>query len=253
MTSTTKFYLGTHNPSWIWNKSDFSLFVSRNRLLQYKTFRKASVPSWALDSGGFSELHLKGKWEMSAPEYARFVRRCQLEIGSLDFAAPQDWMCEDSSLQATGLTAEDHQNRTVQNFAELRELLGKLVIPVLQGTTVDSYLDCWKLYESAGIDLLGEPRVGLGSVCRRQGSKEIKILVDSLRPLKLHGFGVKKTGLQHCSRGDFLSADSLAWSFSARRLPPLAGHSARHKNCANCYEFASIYRSDLLKKVKGLK
>jgi hypothetical protein len=44
--------------------------------------------------------------------------------------------------------------------------------------------------------------------------------------------------------GDALvSADSMAWSARARREAPLPGHP--HKNCANCLEFALLWRGAL--------
>jgi hypothetical protein len=33
----------------------------------------------------------------------------------------------------------------------------------------------------------------------------------------------------------------MAWSFDARRKPTTCG-SKTHKNCANCYEYASLWR-----------
>jgi hypothetical protein len=41
-----------------------------------------------------------------------------------------------------------------------------------------------------------------------------------------------------------LSADSLAWSFEARRAAPLAG--CRHANCANCLRYAAAWRERTL-------
>jgi hypothetical protein len=40
------------------------------------------------------------------------------------------------------------------------------------------------------------------------------------------------------------SADSLAWSFEARRAAPLAGCS--HANCANCLQYATAWRERTL-------
>ena len=40
------------------------------------------------------------------------------------------------------------------------------------------------------------------------------------------------------------SADSLAWSYDARRRPPLPGHT--HKNCANCQPYALTWRTRVL-------
>ena len=40
-------------------------------------------------------------------------------------------------------------------------------------------------------------------------------------------------------------ADSLAWSYHARREPPLPGCNT-HKNCANCVRFALAWREETL-------
>jgi hypothetical protein len=97
----------------------------------------------------------------------------------------------------------------------------------------DERLTSAELYQRAGVNLAADPLVGVGSVCRRQATGEIEVVVHSLASLgqRLHGFGVKAGGLVRYA--DCLaSADSLAWSFEARRAAPLAGCS--HANCANC-------------------
>jgi hypothetical protein len=59
--------------------------------------------------------------------------------------------------------------------------------------------------------------------------------------LRLHGFGLKLQGLRQVG-GALVSADSMAWSFDARRLGHKRGAnwcgSPSHKNCANCSAFA---------------
>ncbi len=82
-------------------------------------------------------------------------------------------------------------------------------------------------------------------MCRRQDSLRIGFLIEDLarEGLRLHGFGFKVTGLRTSAR-HLVSADSLAWSFNARKHPPLPGHT--HKNCANCVDWALGWRSDLL-------
>ncbi|HZN72722.1 MAG TPA: hypothetical protein VFC00_13720, partial [Micromonosporaceae bacterium] len=47
--------------------------------------------------------------------------------------------------------------------------------------------------------------------------------------------------------GDLLApADSMAWSFEARRLKhPLPG-CTRHRNCANCLRYALAWRTRLI-------
>jgi hypothetical protein len=48
-------------------------------------------------------------------------------------------------------------------------------------------------YTTAGVDLTSEPLVGIGSVCRLQGTRRIEAVVETLyqRGLRLYGFGVK--------------------------------------------------------------
>jgi hypothetical protein len=238
------FYLGTHHPGWL-RTAAMPLFISDRRLRGYKTLPRATS-AWALDSGGFTELSRYGSWDHGpAPaEYAARIRRYRDEIGHLAWAAPQDWMCEPAITARTGLTIAAHQRRTIANLLRLRDLDPHLpVIPVLQGWTVSDYLRCADAYEHAGIDLAAEPLVGLGSVCRRQATTHIELIITALHAqgiTALHGFGVKIAGLARC--GPLLaSADSLAWSYAARRQPPLPGCEPRHRNCANCPRYAAAW------------
>jgi hypothetical protein len=178
------------------------------------------------------------------------VRLFRDEIGRLEWVAPQDYMCESHVLAKTGMPISEHQRLTVLNFVRLRDLLGPLVVPVLQGWTVDDYLRCWELYYRAGVDLEWEDTIGVGSVCRRQDTAEagriFRTLAAQLLPTSLHGFGVKADGLH--AYGDCLqSADSMAWSYTARRSPPLSG--CTHRNCANCLRYALRWRSNVVERL----
>lgn len=214
-----RFYLGVHRPRWL-EVSPVRLFVARQAFGKLRSLPRARSP-WALDSGGFTELNKHGRWTRSAREYVEDVRRLRDEVGLLEWAAPQDWMCEEVVLRKTGLTVDEHQRRTVANFLELRALAPDLPIaPVLQGWTSASYLDCAELYERAGVDLSAEPVVGVGSVCRRQDTHlllRVAIRLEDLGLRNLHGFGLKKTGLTSISGSVFRSADSLAWSLNERK------------------------------------
>src|SRR5678810_804925 len=108
-----RFYLGAHQPSWL-ATVDVPLFVSHSRLAGRKTLPRARAP-WALDSGGFTELSIHGGWRSSASEYAAAVLRHRDEVGQLDWAAPQDWMCEPPVVAKTGLSVAEHQRRTIAN------------------------------------------------------------------------------------------------------------------------------------------
>lgn len=240
------FYLGTHRPHWL-GLTDVPLFLSRRWLENRRTVPRA-LGRWALDSGGFTEL-AKGGWSISAEQYAETVRRLSSEIGNMDWAAPQDWMCEPEQIQATGLSVEEHQHRTVDNFMELRALAPDVRwIPVLQGYTVADYWRCVAFYGQEGVDLVGEPLVGVGSVCRRSATGEVAAILAELAEsgLALHGFGVKLGALRRAS-WTLASADSMAWSFAGRIGGNLCGGS--HKACGNCLDWAMMWRMQVLSAV----
>lgn len=243
-----RFYLGTHRPNWLGFQqlADVPLFVSHLRLKDRKSFPRA-VGSWALDSGGFTEVSRHGHYRDTPSEYVAAVRRYSEHIGAPDFCAPQDWMCEPFVLAKTGLTVEEHQRRTINNLLELRSLAPDLpFIPVLQGWAQGDYLRHMDDYERAGIDLAAEPLVGVGGVCRRQNTSEIHWLVRAIaeRGVSIHGFGVKKAGF--AAAGYLLSSgDSMAWSFVGRRFGRLPGCDHRGP-CNNCLRFALRWRDELL-------
>lgn len=241
------FYLGVHHPHQLANPCvrDVPLFVSHGTLRAYKTLPRA-VGTWACDSRGFMELSQHGRWTFTAQEYAAALRRYKAEVGGLAWAAPMDFMCEPFITQKTGLTVREHQVRTVASVLELRAL-GAPVVPVLQGWSIGDYFRCVELYDKAGVSLRAEPVVGVGSVCRRQNTTMATVLMRTLAAegLRLHGFGFKKTGLRAVA--DVLaSADSMAWSYHARREPPRPECLGKHKNCANCLPFALEWRAELL-------
>ncbi|WP_330348743.1 deazapurine DNA modification protein DpdA family protein [Streptomyces sp. NBC_00582] len=239
-----RFFLGTHQPGWL-ATANVPLFVSYRRLARRRTLPRAAAP-WALDSGGFTELSMHGTWRTPACVYLAAVRRFRDEIGRMEWAAPMDWMCEPWITGLTGLSVAEHQRRTIDNFLSLRSAAPDLPIaPVLQGWEPDDYRRCADDYEKAGVDLAAEPVVGLGSVCRRQATGQAATIVTTLaeRGLSLHGFGFKTLGLRSCGHALTL-ADSLAWSYDARRKPPMTGHT--HKNCANCLDYALNWRRSVL-------
>lgn len=265
----SSFYLGTHEVGWLARHEipdDCRLFVSHRRLSRRQHLPRAHV-RWALDSGGFTELQLYGQWRTSPSEYVAAVRRYRDEIGSLDWATPQDWMCEPAVINGgvfggvtfagTGLSVADHQARTVQNFLTLSQLWNDEAtnpfIPVLQGYERGDYLRCIDLYQQAGIELTKYQVVGLGSVCRRQAETEIGDIVTDIQGalpgLPLHGFGVKRRGLE--KYGHLLaSADSMAWSFDARRAKRLP-ECVRHTNCSNCINYALHWRRGVIDLIEG--
>lgn len=293
------FYLGTHHPHWLRLQefADVPLFISRDRLTGYKNLPRA-LGRWAMDSAGFSKVKKHGCWPDPPPVFVDDVRRIVDGVGRMpDFIAPQDWMCEPwviegknwhlkpsdpkffhgtreaRGLGPTAVPGEDeqpfddavrfHQERTVENFLELRSLAPELPwIPVLQGWRLIHYQQCAYMYEDAGVHLASQPTVGLGSVCRRQSTSEIGDIVGAFSGpsafsdtgLRLHGFGVKKDGLEKYRSG-LTSADSMAWSYHYRKLrrPAFPGHGERHKNCANCPDAALEWRQQVLDVLDGVQ
>lgn len=178
-----------------------------------------AVGKWALDSGGFTELNMFGEWRTTAAEYVAAVRRYVAEIGPLEFASQQDWMCEPSVIARTGLSVEEHQRRTIANYLELVALAPEIPwMPVIQGWTHGEYLDHVEAWYAAGVELHTLPRVGVGSICRRKNIIRPAFLCRELASMgiKIHAFGAKAALLESC--GDCLaSADSMAWSYHERR------------------------------------
>ncbi|WP_262403457.1 hypothetical protein [Actinomadura sp. CNU-125] len=223
------FYLGTHRPRWLVDAPhEVSLFISHRVLAPMKKLPRPEWRHYAVDSGGFTELSMNGRWVTTPGEYVEALLRYDDEIGDIAWAAPQDWMVEPVMLDRTGLTVREHQERTVSNFLELEALWPERgagdcpIMPVIQGWTLDDYLRCVDLYESAGVRLAENyPVVGVGSVCRRQNTSEIALIFRELAQLDLplHGFGVKTGGLARYGRW-LTTADSMAWSYQAAATRP---------------------------------
>ncbi len=233
------FYLGTHMPHWLREPGPW--FVSITTLRKLKKWPRASG-KWSLDSGAFSEISKNGKWLVSTSQYVEEVKRAQEEIGQLEWCAPQDWMCEPFITAKTGLDVSQHQRLTTDNFLALRARLGASVIPVLQGWGIWDYIRHNALYTANGVDLRKERIVGVGSICRRQHMPAASMILALLKSegIRIHAFGLKLQGLRN-NRAHLVSSDSMSWSFDARRTPHrLNGHT--HLNCANCLEFAQLWR-----------
>jgi hypothetical protein len=212
-----KFYTGMHQPAD--SRHVAAAFISINRVRG----RKAVVPSadWILDSGAFRELELFGRYRHEPAEYAAEVNRLAAINPGLKAAVSQDYMCEAFMLEKTGMTLAEHQRLTIERYDQLRALVtGAYLMPVLQGYSLQSYLD--------HIDQYGErlgfgAYVGVGSICKRNvDMRQIEAILSAIkrkRPdLLLHGFGIKTTALASGVVRECLeSADSMAWSFAARR------------------------------------
>lgn len=246
-----RFYLGT---AWNWfERTDAPLCVSVMTLRQRKSLPRARG-SWLLDSGAFSQIHRQGRFVLSSKEYARLAQRFDEEIGNMDGAAIQDWMCEPFILAKTGLSVLEHQKRTVESWHELRYHASDIDwVPVLQGYHREDYLAHLEMYGDYGDDLRESALVGIGSICRRQATEMVERLLMELSDygLRLHGFGLKELALRRVS--PYLeSADSMAWSFRARKeqikLPECG-----HRVCTNCLPMALQWREKVLSGLSGVR
>lgn len=214
------FFPGIPEPAWA-HRFDLA-FISIARL---RRRRGAFVPprlGWAMDSAAFSEVEGHGGYRHSPETFAAEAADWTSRVPGCMFVASQDFMCEPFVLKKTGMTVEDHQRLTIERFDAIGTAWRSStpLLPVLQGFSIPEYI--------AHIDAYGDriPErawVGVGSVCKRQG--RVSMVEDLLgaihhrRPdLRLHGFGVKITALRSKFVREHLeSADSMAWSYAARK------------------------------------
>ncbi|RUV23458.1 MULTISPECIES: hypothetical protein [unclassified Mesorhizobium] len=215
---TVVFYVGLHQPS---DAQHFDRACISVRRLWGRS-KPIDCPDVLVDSGAFTELHLYGGYRSHVSEYASEIRRLHdAGVVNISAAVAQDYMCEPFMLAKTGLSIAEHQRLTIERYEMLiAEALPVPAMAVLQGYAPADYASHARQYG----DLLPFGAwVGVGSVCKRNGDPEqiVEVLaaVRAERPdLRLHGFGVKQTALLHPGvRAQLDTADSMAWSYSARK------------------------------------
>jgi len=222
---SVEFYVGLHQPS---DAKHFdTACISIRRLWGRK--KPLGDVKVLVDSGAFMELLLHGEYRESVETYAAELHRLHTDgVVNIAAAVAQDYMCEAFMLAKTGKTVEEHQRLTIERYDDLVEALdGHFggdcpfpVLPVLQGYAPADYVRHLKAY---GARLVHGMWVGVGSVCKRNGAPEkiaaVLKAIAAVRPdLRLHGFGVKVTALLHeVVRRLLTTADSMAWSFAARK------------------------------------
>lgn len=211
------FYVGLHQPA---DAQHFGrAFISVNRLRGRK--KPIAAPAWIMDSGAFTEIAEHGRYRQGVENYAAEINRWAYPGSGLVCAVAQDYMCEPFIVAKTGLSVAEHQRLTIERYDALLPLVrGVKVMPVLQGFATADYVEHLRQY---GDRLKHGAYVGVGSVCKRNtdiGQVEaILIAIKRERPdLRLHGFGLKITALSSGVVRELLhSADSMAWSFAARK------------------------------------
>lgn len=223
MTNELRFFTGMHHPH---NAHCLpAACISINALARRKGPFVPPVDGWMLDSGAFKTIEKYGYYPDSPTDYAIKAIHWAHTVGNLKVIVSQDYMCEPFVLTRTGLDIPTHQRLTIERYDELLSawrVFGSTVpiMPVLQGFSPQDYVDHIRQY---GTRLATGMWVGVGSVCKRQGDpsaiRSVLRAIKTERPdLRLHGFGVKLTALKDRDIREMLySADSMAWSFSARK------------------------------------
>jgi hypothetical protein len=209
------FYVGLHmvNHCGLFDNSFVSVNRLRNR--QYPFFPR----NWIMDSGAFTEISQHGRYRYSEEQYVSEIERWKNQ-GNLICAVTQDYMCEPFILSKTGLTIPKHQELTIERYLRIISLTRVPIMPVIQGYDITDYVNHVRMY---GDILIPNSYVGVGSVCKRNTDPFIIQMIlgaiKKIRPdLRLHGFGLKETSLTSPNTQRLLhSADSMAWSFAARR------------------------------------
>lgn len=234
------FYVGLHQPSDAQHFERCCIHVGR--LLDRQ--KPLGCEELLLDSQAFRMLELRGDHQLSPVEYATIGARVVTLCGKVTIVA-QDYMCEDYIFQRryehTGVrfTVADHQRLTIARYDALHchaARRGLTIMPVLQGYDPLEHVDHIRQY---GRRLRRGAWVGVGSVCKRNGDpsaiRDVLYCIKKIRPdLRLHGFGIKTTALEWHGgtiRAMLASADSLAWSYHARKN----GRNANDWNEADAY------------------
>lgn len=234
MNGLEHFFVGVHHPH---NAGKVErAFISYHALKR----RRSGFPvqGWIMDSGSFTTILKFGGYPEEPEIYGAAIRHWSTN-GNLLAAVTQDYMCEPHMLAITGMNVADHQFLTIARYDRLVacDLGGTYLMPVLQGYAPAEYIEH---LEQHGERLALGAWVGVGSVCKRNGDpaaiENILLTIKRVRPdLRLHGFGLKKTALgSGLVRSLLFSADSMAWSYAARR----EGRDANDINEAIAYQHA---------------
>jgi len=232
------FYPGLHQPSDAQHFTRCCIHIGRLETRQ----KLLGCEELLLDSQAFRILELLGDHRLSPAKYAALAARVGKLCGRI-VVVTQDYPCEqymfDQRYKHTGVrfSVADHQRLTIARYDALHFHAGQLgltVMPVLQGYTPREYVDHIRQY---GRRLRSGMWVGVGSVCKRNGDpsaiRDVLYSIQKARPdLRLHGFGLKSTALAWGWIRDALySADSMAWSYAARKQ----GRNANDWNEADTY------------------
>lgn len=249
------FYLGIHQPGWLrrGELAGVPVMISLNTIGRIRSIPEAPGPVM-IDSGAYSQFSggrrgwvataTRG-WVATATRVARALGPGLVAVG------PQDWLCGPPMLAATGRTVLAHQLRTAANYRALCRIAPDIPwLPMIQGWAPTDYLRHLAIYRHGGVDLLDGRAVGVGSIAGRQNTTEAHAVLAACSAVGLHNIhamgahsGLRRYGAL------VRSADSMAWSYEARKEAPLPG--CDHANCANCLRYALRWRERLIATLGG--
>ncbi|MFC4987379.1 DUF7221 family queuine tRNA-ribosyltransferase-like protein [Saliphagus infecundisoli] len=189
-----------------------------NVMLSYQTKNNRpwdGIETLFIDSGGYSLMLAEGTHERADPYLITSKRSMPTSLQYRDFP------CEPAILDEYERSVETHQRLTVEAAAEVlvradERGIDAEPVTVVQGWEPEEYVHHVELLEREGC--LTE-HVGIGSVCRRNATDEIRDViraVDQATPprTKLHAFGVKLEALRDEQvRNRLWSADSTAYDY----------------------------------------
>lgn len=195
---------------------------SRNRDV-FLEMRDYDTP-FIIDAGGYnvqsyhdthSPTSVLSELQSDVPFYPWSVREYHnwlIENQQLfDWACVMDYACEARFDDVWSV--EERMDATLDNtIAQFGMDPEYDLIPVIQGRSIDQYVEFTDMLLDHGIDV---SEVGLGTVCRLSSTNEILSVEQEIRdrtPIdRIHGFGVKIDAYK--KGATFESADSAAWNY----------------------------------------
>ena len=166
---------------------------------------------YVLDSGGYTAMdEFGGDFPWTVEDYHLWADQ-MYSLQPFEWTAVMDLACEEDF--DADLSVEARIERTVDNTIRHLNLDPAYpVLPVLQGRTVEQWIDCYDRLRDHGID---PEYVGVGTLCRQTSGPAIADIISALRARTdieaFHGFGVKSTAFKHGAV--FETADSNAWAW----------------------------------------
>lgn len=149
-----------------------------------------------LDSGGYLMLLKYGYYPFSVDSYANLIARLEPNFyASMDYACEPDLIDQNKTRYPT---VESRIRETVKNAKALsfwEDILPGKMLPVIQGYTLDEYLECIELYKQS--EMIRD-YMAVGSMCRRIDQGELNKLIPGIHKAfidaggkHLHFFGLK--------------------------------------------------------------